>query len=214
MNKLTCIAGLLSNLTSYTPARCRSERRSLGKPPHGFFQFLVLATVWLAACSVEASVYVQQMKLETLCEKAGRIIRGTVVKVSTGQVNVGGGLLPTVTYEIKVKDTMAGTPVGTVNFTMIAELKAPARQGKATRAPLLELPRLEEGGEYLLFATAPSKAGLTSPVGLAQGCFSISKKGDTEFAVNGANNVGLGLGAGGPIQYQELVKRIRALRPN
>lgn len=177
-------------------------------------QMMVLATLCGVMSPLPASVYVQQMKLEALCEKAGRIVRGTVVKVTRAQVEVGGGLLPTVVYHVQVKDTMAGTPASQVILTMIAEPKSPTQHGTATRLPLVELPRLEEGKEYLLFTTAPSKAGLTSPVGLAQGCFSISKKGNTEYAVNGLNNVGLGLASAGPVSYQELVRRIRALRSN
>ncbi|MFN0127278.1 MAG: hypothetical protein ACKV19_11400 [Verrucomicrobiales bacterium] len=164
--------------------------------------------------SLQASVYVQQMRLEALCQNAGRIVRGTVVNVSRGQVEVGGGLLPTVVYKIQVKENLAGTPAELVVLTMVARPKSPTQAGNATRLALVELPQLEEGKEYLLFTTKPSKAGLTSPVGLAQGCFSISKSGKTEFAVNGVDNAGLGLPSKGPIAYQELVKRIRTLRPN
>ena len=99
-----------------------------------------------------------------------------------------------------------------VNLTMITEPKAETTSGNARRFPILELPLLEEGKDYLLFTTKPSKAGLTSPVGLTQGCFSITKKGDVDVAVNGVNNAGLGLGKDGPVEYEELARRIRALR--
>src|SRR5262245_48749656 len=104
-----------------------------------------LAAGILGALAIQASVYVQQMNLETLCAKANRILRGTVVGVTEGQVSAGGGLLPTVTYKIKVKDNMAGAAADLVNFTMIAESKASARQENVRRLPVLEMPALQEG---------------------------------------------------------------------
>ncbi|HAB17657.1 MAG TPA: hypothetical protein PLX89_04125 [Verrucomicrobiota bacterium] len=187
-----------------------------GRRTGSVLRYLVLGVTatFLAAVSVQASVYVQQLKLDALCKNAHRIIRGTVDSVSSGQISVGGGSLPTVTYRIKVTETMAGAPAEIVNLTMVAEPKTAIRHGNARREPLIEVPPLEEGKEYLLFTTKPSKIGLTSPVGLAQGLFSIKQQGDKVTAVNGVNNAGLGLGSGGPVAYQELAARIRALRPN
>ncbi|HAB15408.1 MAG TPA: hypothetical protein PLX89_01235 [Verrucomicrobiota bacterium] len=173
---------------------------------------LVLSVAGLLPAA--GSIYAQHLKLDALCAQANRIFRGTVLTVTAGQVSVGGGSLPTATYKIQVKDTMAGTVAETVTLTMVSEPKARPQQGNIQRQPVLELPTLEEGKEYLLFLTKPSKIGLTSPVGLVQGCFTITKKGDTEFAVNGVNNAGLGIGDGGPVKYEELAKRIQALRPN
>lgn len=173
-----------------------------------------LAAGLVACASLQASVYVRQLKLDALCKNAHRIVRGTVESATPGQVAAGGGSLPTVTYRIKVAETIAGVPAEIVNLTMVAEPKSRIRSGSAERAPIVEIPELTEGQEYLLFTTKPSKLGLSSPVGLAQGCFKITKVGDKEMAVNGVNNAGLGVGSGGPVAYAELAQRIRALRPN
>jgi hypothetical protein len=175
---------------------------------------LALGVTAYFAIGVSADTFVQRFHLDALCQKADRIFRGTVLTVKTGTVTAGGGELPTVTYQIKVNETLAGPHQLAVNLTMIGEIKKnPAQQG-VQRAPLLDLPRLEEGKEYLLFTTRPSAAGLSTTVGLQQGCFSLTKKEGKAYAVNGANNAGLGLGKNGPVEYEKLTAQIRALRPN
>ena len=88
---------------------------------------------------------------------------------------------------------------------------------RAARA-LADVPRLERGREYLLMTTAPSTIGLSTTVGLGQGCFFIRSVGKEEMAVNAFNNSGLFDGmeepegyTGGPIAYGQLVDQIRAL---
>jgi hypothetical protein len=174
---------------------------------------LAAAGAFLPAPSAEGSVLVQQMRLDTLCGKAARIFRGTVIDISTGALRAGGGNLPTVTYTLRVTETLAGDHEETLRLTMVGELKPPPRQPDGLRrATVLDLPRLTQGQEYLLFTTRPSRLGFSTTVGLGQGCFLISQKGDTEYAVNAANNAGLGLPQTGPVEYESLTRRIRAYR--
>ena len=50
---------------------------------------------------------------------------------------------------------------------------------------------LTVGQTYLVFTTQPSGVGLSTTVGLGQGCFRLYGKGDSQMAVNEVNNAGL-----------------------
>jgi hypothetical protein len=92
------------------------------------------------------------------------------------------------------------------------------------------MPDLAVGQTYLVMTTRPSSIGLSTTVGLGQGCFRISQVGKEELAVNEVNNNGLfrdmpgpsapGLRslarsaaapASGPLSYADLAGRIRGL---
>lgn len=200
----------------HSTPRTPEPARPLSRLRGGHFTWpalLTLALGLLALVPAPASIYVQKLTLDGLSAKADRIFRGTVTGITYGEVQAGGGRLPTVTYRLQVKEALAGKPgYGLISLTMLAERKSPVQHGNARREKLLELPELKEGQEYLLFTTRPSQVGLSSFVGLAQGCFAISARGDKEFALNGVNNAGLGLAAAGPVEYQELATKIRARR--
>ena len=51
---------------------------------------------------------VMQMDLADLCQRADRIFRGRVVEITSGEVAVGGGLMPTVTYVLEVEEAFKG----------------------------------------------------------------------------------------------------------
>ncbi|MFQ5766462.1 MAG: hypothetical protein ACE5ID_00530 [Acidobacteriota bacterium] len=169
-----------------------------------------------------------QMNLQDLCERSGRIFRGTVLSITQGSVQAGGGALPTLTYRFSVEETFLGTFTSSKG-RQLAEMttigKIPSRQeGALRRLPVLpELPRMKVGQSYLLFVTAPSDAGLSVSVGLGQGCFHLegSAAGRLE-ARNEFNNMGLFNGmtssaalqappAGGAVPYSVLAGEIRAL---
>ncbi len=65
---------------------------------------LLLLTPALSA----GEVLVQQFNLGGLVGNADKIFRGTILGVSRGTVNVGGGTLDTVTYKIEVKESFKG----------------------------------------------------------------------------------------------------------
>jgi hypothetical protein len=85
-----------------------------------------------------------------------------------------------------------------------------------------DVPRLAMGGDYVLFTTRPSSAGLSTTVGLGQGAFTITGAGKDEAAVNSFGNAGLRRGleassaasrlpSGGPVPYPQLAAAIRAV---
>ena len=96
---------------------------------------------------------------------------------------------------------------------MVATGKSAAtRNGELMRLPLLsDVPVLERGADYLLITTSPSSVGLSTTVGLGQGCFSVFTSHKEELAVNESNNVGLGIATDGPLSYSQLAEEIRAL---
>lgn len=157
--------------------------------------YLALALALVVGAVAQASL-VQKMDLGEVCARADKIFRGTVVSATEGTVEAGGGQLPTVTYLIKVEEGFQGefiTKGGEqyAEVTMLGNFK--------TRG--IELPELRVGGNYLLMTSRPSAIGLSAPIGLGQGCFTISGKGQDLTATDGFGN---------SIKYSEIAGRIRA----
>lgn len=170
---------------------------------------LVLAA--LAAGPATATT-VLKMDLDGLVTGADRIFRGEVVAVEPGTLAVGGGALPTVTFRIAVEETFKGTFEGkqaeVVEMTVVGNLKQGEAAGGLVRfANLPAPPQLVAGGDYVIFATAPSAAGLSTAVGLGQGAFKVYQgEGHQELAVNELGNLGL---FAGPVTYATLADEIR-----
>ncbi len=188
-----------------------------------------LLLVLLASAVLHApllgAVDVLQMNLQDMTQRADKIFRGTVLDFTTGTVTAGGGEIPTVTYRLRVDESFKGSYI-TREDVQIAEIKmigtlkkAPAPTGGIQRLPFLpEVPRLKIGKDYLLFTTAPSTVGLSTTVGLGQGCFSFVFMNKEEMAVNGFGNAGIfkdmpeaGPSSPGAVPYSELADQIRAL---
>jgi hypothetical protein len=162
---------------------------------------------------------VLQMTLDDLASRADRVFRGSVMSAEPGRTNIGGGELPTVTYELLVEEQFKGNfpsdeGKSIVTVTMIGSLKGgdAAANGQRRFSALPDLPELQVGENYVLFATEPSAAGLSTTVGLGQGAFKIylSPQGE-ELAANELNNAGL---FNGPVTYTTLASAIRAALRN
>lgn len=194
-----------------------------GKLYRGLLTALALS---LLGAQAQAAT-VLQMNLEELVDRAHRVFRGTVLDVREGKIDAGGAELPTVTYRLRVEEAFKGTfseikGVQIAEITMIGKLKG-THGAVQEYAPstLLEVPRLEVGRDYLLLNTAPSTIGLSTTVGLGQGCFRVTGKAGQELAVNLNQNLGLlngmegsGFAAGpssssGPLSYDLLAGLIR-----
>jgi hypothetical protein len=158
--------------------------------------FCLLAVLALSLIGMQAqAATVQQLNLEEMVDRAGRIFRGTVLDVREGTVQAGGAELPTVTYRIRVDEAFKGT-YQDVKGMQIAEIKMLGKlktnQTANTRSlPLIDLPKLQVGQDYLLLTTQPSAIGLSTPVGLGQGTFRVTGKPGQELAVNLNQNLGL-----------------------
>lgn len=183
------------------------------------FAIAALLSTLLIGPAMVSATSVRHMNLDALTDSAAHIFRGTVTGVKVGTVTRGNSELPTTTYAFRVSESFKGevdVEKGGERFitvTMVGSLKDTQQTSGIVRFDRFrDVPRLEKGGEYLLFTTAKSQLGLSVTVGLAQGCFDI--QGD--MALNRAGNLGLFYGtayagpAQGAIAYDELADRIRA----
>lgn len=187
-------------------------------------KFLALsAAAGLLVVSPLMATILKQMNLEDLAGNANRIFSGTVIEVDKGSIEVGGGTLPTVTYRVLVDMSFRGDFLDkggrqVADFRMLADV-APSRSGEMVRySALPKMPEIEMGKRYLFFTTAPSAVGLSTTVGLGQGCFRISGEPGEELLVNEYDNMGLFRGMSvsamperGPIAFTSLAQQINAL---
>jgi hypothetical protein len=149
----------------------------------------------LPMTSLSAST-VSQFNLADMARRAQKIYVGTVRSASEGTLAVGGGQLGVVTYRLSVdEDLLGSTPI--VKGERVAEIRMLGKQKVVTAgnlrsvSPVPDMPVLMVGQSYLVFTTAPSGIGLSTTVGLGQGCFRLFGKGDGQMAVNEVNNAGL-----------------------
>ncbi|MGH8638377.1 MAG: hypothetical protein ACREUZ_14675 [Burkholderiales bacterium] len=173
---------------------------------------VIVCTLGSFVEDVAASMIVRHLSLQQMCHAAGRIFRGTVLGVSDGMVVAGGGQLSTIVYRVRVDEQFKGSfeIIKGQRIATLQMLQARKRQPGLFRnfAMLDGLPTLREGHDYLILATTPSAAGLSTTVGLEQGVFKVAGKAGRETAVNGNDNVGLDAGANaaarGPMPYASL----------
>jgi hypothetical protein len=164
---------------------------------------------------------VQRMALGDLCRNGHLIVRGTVLSSVDGTAELGGTLVPVTTYRIAVAETFKGD-VPLRKDGAVVELTTLGKPGRVeadglVRAPLpFEVPALEVGATYVLFTTRPSRSGLSTTVGLAQGCFRVVPQAGKETVANGLDNAGLFFGTPlestrvqGPVPYDVLARAIR-----
>lgn len=182
---------------------------------------LAAASCLILAAQVHATIMLQ-LNLEEMTGRADKIFRGTVISVEQGTVEAGGAQLPVVTYQFRIDELFKGVATqvkgdkAVMEIRMIGSLvhEKPDENGNLKFSPFRDVPRLNAGGDYLLFTTAESSIGLSVTVGLGQGAFKVSPVdgADGEFqAVNEFNNAGLGLNGAGPVGYVELSTQINAL---
>ena len=184
---------------------------------------MLLATCLALSTWVGAS-NVRHMNLEALTANAGFIFSGEVVETTLGTVWAGGAEFPTVTYRFKLEASYKGdtTELGGdryVEMTMLGRIDNQTGDPNLHfRSILPELPQLRVGQHYLIFSTTPSSIGLSTTVGLGQGCFRIFDQGPASVALNLNHNAGLFLNMDnavtkkatkGPIAFDELVGMVQ-----
>jgi hypothetical protein len=172
-----------------------------------------------------------KMNLDQLSTRSARILRGTVLSAKAGSLEVGGGQLPIVTYRVRVDEAFKGTfdevkeGANVVEIRMVTAPKSAGSQDGVRPVSIFrDVPKLVAGQEYVLFLTQNSAVGLSTTVGLGQGCFGIVHQGKDDVVVNAIGNEGLfeglsrsaaaapALSAGkarGPMAYSEFAQHIR-----
>ena len=182
---------------------------------------LFAASLLILTAQVHATMMLQ-MNLEEMTGRADKIFRGTVIGVQQGTIEAGGTELPAVTYRFKVEELLKGEATQVKGDKAVMEIRMigslvhskPDENGNLKFSPFRDVPRLNEGGDYLLFTTAESAIGLSTTVGFGQGAFKVfpvDGADDDYLAVNEFNNAGLGLSGAGPVGYVELSAQIHAL---
>lgn len=161
---------------------------------------------------------VKHFNLGSMTASAARVFRGTVEDVRAGTVKVGGGELETTIYRIRVTETFKGEfstfkDITYADVEMIGSVKPESdRNGRRHFSIFRDMPRLVRGQDYLLFLTAESSIALSSPVGLAQGCFDIDTSVPSQPTANRLNNSGLAADVQkGPLPYADLAARVRSI---
>lgn len=167
---------------------------------------LLLTLAIVLGSTLHASTLVQKMDMPEVCSRADKIFRGTVVSATPGSIEAGGATLPTITYRMTVTEAFQGNYItkgdqSMAEITMLGRMKGVEVDGVRSMPLLQDMPVLDVGGDYLLMTSRPSAAGLSAPIGLAQGCYAISGKGEGLTAVNGV---------GESYDYNEMAGAIRA----
>ena len=147
-----------------------------------FPAILLLSVVWLAPeLSAQRGAMTVQRNLAQLTDRADVIVRGQVLSaISEPHPELRG--LQTIVITLRVSERLKGNSPDIYTF----------RQYVWDIRDRFNTAGYRKGQHLLLLMNKPSRLGLTSPVGLEQGRFTIRRDGTgTTFAVNGRGNVGL-----------------------
>ncbi len=134
------------------------------------------------------------VSLDQMTHRADRIVHGSVI---SARVEPHPQLtnLSTVVITMQVQDTLKGKAAQTLTF----------RQYIWDMRDKQDAARYLKGQELLLFLNPVSQYGLTSPIGLEQGRFRITRdRTGKAYAANGRDNAGLFAGTDQRVRAQHL----------
>lgn len=159
---------------------------------------------------------VLKMNLAELVQRADKIFKGQVLLVDYEYIRVAGADLRIARYQIRVEEGLKGSfdRNGIVELAMLAPQKTFSDAGPYQRVGLdLGLPQLRINQEYVLFTSQPSVIGLSTTVGLGQGCFHFEEPEKVSMVANEFGNAGLLDGirenVAVPLSYKELTDLVR-----
>ena len=146
------------------------------------FRAAAWVAVALAPCGATAST-VRPMNLEEMTERAARIFVGRCADVASAEHPAVRAGVTRSTFD--VDEVLKGSPAARVSFRHIGTRRAdgapPGRE--------FGIPRIDPGEEVVLFLYGESALGLSSPVGLGQGRFTIFRgKDGRRYVQNDAGN--------------------------
>jgi hypothetical protein len=156
---------------------CIFQRRPLTAVRLG----IAVAVIFLSVFPLAAQVMVRQVSLAYLAQRADVIVQGRVSSVRHEPLP-GYSNIPTVAVTLDVEKMIRGPEGGTYTFREIL-LGARPKEGKQS---------YRVGQRLLLFLPSPSRYGLSSPIGIQQGRFHISRDGRGKTTIiNEFGNAGL-----------------------
>lgn len=164
---------------------------------------LLIAAVLAAPAWAQQGALTVPRNLDQLTDRADVIVRGSVVSARV-EKHPELYALDTVVVTLRVKQTLKGQAGDTFTFRQYIWDIRDRRNAAGYR----------KGQDMLLLMIAPSRYGLSSPVGLEQGRFRILReRSGREIAVNGRNNLRLfdGIGAAAAKQGIALTPKSRSL---
>ncbi len=142
-----------------------------------FFVMLV-AMVLTAPAIAQSGALTVPRNIDQLTDRSAVIVRGTVLSARVEKHPELTGL-DTVVVKMRVQETLKGQAKGTYTF----------RQYILDIRDRYDVAGYRKGQELLLMMIAPSAYGLSSPAGMEQGRFRITRDSTgKEFAVNGSAN--------------------------
>lgn len=184
---------------------------------------LISGVVCLAASLVATGVHatmVISMNFDQLLASADRVFIGSCTLVKEGKTKKER--LPYTEYIFTVSEVLKGRAGKTITIRQLGLLTPQRVDGNRVQVFRIQgMPTYKPGQKMLLLLRSDSKLGLTSPIGLFQGAFSISVDAEgSQVAVNGSNNVNLFQGMEnlpaiaaehrvGPVQLSLLIDLVR-----
>jgi hypothetical protein len=112
---------------------------------------------------LKAQFAVRSVNLAYLSQRAGVIIQGQIISVRHKPL-AGYPNIPTVEVTLNVERSLRGLPGRTYTFREL-NMGLRSREGKQA---------YRTGQRLFLFLPSPSQYGLSSPIGMGQGCFRVS----------------------------------------
>jgi hypothetical protein len=135
----------------------------------------------LSVCSLQAQFMVRPVNLAYLSQRADVIVQGRVMEVRHERLP-GYSHIPTVVVTLEVDAALRGPSGKTYTFREVF-VGLRSREGKQG---------YQVGQQLFLFLPSPSQYGLSSPVGMGQGRFHISRNfGGGSMVINEQGNAGL-----------------------
>lgn len=132
---------------------------------------------------------IQLVNLEQMARKANQIFVGVCLAVEDSILP--GTDIPVTSYTFSVTDRIKGELNDALTIRQLG-VREPRVQGdKALIFRVPGMPVYREGQEVVLFLISDSSLGLTSPVGLSQGAFTVQERDGRKVLQNGIQNAGL-----------------------
>ena len=142
---------------------------------------VLVACLTCAGALAQSGAMTVPRNLEQLTRRASDVLRGTVIGARV-EKHPELTNLDTVVVTLRVRDTLKGAAHGEFTF----------RQYLWDVRDHADAAGYRKGQELLLFMIAPSEYGLSSPAGMEQGRFRITRDASgRELAINGTGNLRL-----------------------